>query len=282
MQAAGDANPDRYVINVSLDQLNHRSLTMEYQKLVPANSVLVADPDIVVSRLLTALGDYRATQKMTTVQRDSIEQAGSTIEFSMHTLAKVLRSIIDPADVCLCRVPIAWQPSWWTFEHPLSFLGYDGGGGIGSGPGMAVGSALALKQRNSSLFPVAILGDGDFLMGATAIWTAVHYEIPLMVIVANNRSFFNDELHQVHIARRRNRPEDNAWIGQAITQPDIDVAAMARSQGAEGYGPLLDEASLEAAIDQGTEDVRRGKCAVLDVHVERGYPPTLGGAIVGR
>ena len=39
-----------------------------------------------------------------------------------------------------------------------------------------------------------MLGDGDFLMGATALWTAVHYRIPLLVVVSNNNSFFNDEL----------------------------------------------------------------------------------------
>ena len=51
-------------------------------------------------------------------------------------------------------------------DHPLDYLGQDGGAGIGSGPGMAVGAALALE--GSGRLPVAVLGDGDFLMGGTA------------------------------------------------------------------------------------------------------------------
>ena len=70
----------------------------------------------------------------------------------------------------------------------------DGGAGIGSGPGMAVGAALALE--NSGRLPVAVLGDGDFLMGGTAVWTAAHYRLPLLIVVANNSFFYNDVVHQ--------------------------------------------------------------------------------------
>ena len=74
------------------------------------------------------------------------------------------------------------------------------------------------------------------LMGVTALWTAAHYRIPLLVIVANNQSFFNDEVHQERVARTRNRPIDNKWIGMRISDPDIDLAALAQAQGAQGFG----------------------------------------------
>ena len=96
--------------------------------------------------------------------------------------------------------------------------------------------------------PVAILGDGDFLMGVTALWTAVHNGIPLLVVIANNRSFFNDELHQERVARDRGRPVENRWIGQAIRDPDIDLATMARGQGCIGIGPVEDPKQLVSAI----------------------------------
>jgi thiamine pyrophosphate-dependent acetolactate synthase large subunit-like protein len=63
---------------------------------------------------------------------------------------------------------------------------------------MTVGAALAL--RGSGRLPVAVLGDGDYLMGLTALWTGVHYRIPLLIVVSNNQSFFNDELHQERMA----------------------------------------------------------------------------------
>ena len=51
--------------------------------------------------------------------------------------------------------------------------------------------------------PVALVGDGDFLMGVTALWTAVHHRIPALVMIANNTSYFVDEEHQRTVSRQR-------------------------------------------------------------------------------
>ena len=166
-----------------------------------------------------------------------------------------------------CRsphLPLSWNGECWHFRHPLDYLGSDGGGGVGGGPGISVGAALALKD--SGRLPVAVCGDGDFLMGVTAIWTAVHYRIPMLFVVANNRSFYNDELHQERVARMRNRPVENKWIGQRMADPDIDLAGMARAQGAQAFGPVTDAAALDgvfaeaiAAVEAGTS--RSSMCA---------------------
>src|SRR5262249_10158151 len=149
------------------------------------------------------------------------------------------------------------------FRHPLDFLGADGGGGIGGGPGISVGAALAL--RDSGRLPIGICGDGDFLMGATALWTAVHYRIPLMIVVANHRSFFNDELHQERVARMRGRPVENRWIGQRISDPDIDLAQLARAQGAVGFGPVVKSEELGLSFEAAIRAVNEGAVAVVDV-----------------
>ena len=88
-------------------------------------------------------------------------------------------------------------------------------------------------------------------MGATALWTAAHYRIPLLIVVANNRSFYNDEVHQERVARMRNRPVENKWIGQRISDPDIDLAALARAQGALGFGPVEEVGKLKRHVRRG-------------------------------
>ena len=144
------------------------------------------------------------------------------------------------------------------FAHPLDYIGFDGGGGIGSGPGMAVGAALALRDEGSDRLPVAVLGDGDYLMGLTALWTGVHYRVPVLIVVANNESFFNDELHQERMARLRGRPVENRWIGLRMSEPAMDLAQLARGQGAQGYGPVRTADELVAALAQAVADVRAG------------------------
>jgi thiamine pyrophosphate-dependent acetolactate synthase large subunit-like protein len=179
-------------------------------------------------------------------------------------------------DVCLARLPLGWNGAYRHFRHPLDYLGGDGGGGVGAGPGLIIGTALALQGKKR--MAVGILGDGDFLMGVTALWTATHYKIPCLMLVANNRSFYNDELHQERVAKERSRPVENKWIGQRIDEPDIDLAAMARAQGAEGIGPVKSISELKGAMEKAIEAVREGKVCVVDIRVIPGYDTNMSGA----
>ena len=178
-------------------------------------------------------------------------------------MANVLRHVVGDRTTCLTHVSLSWHGEFWQFRHPLDYIGSDGGGGVGGGPGISVGAALALK--GTGRMPIAVCGDGDFMMGCTAVWTAVHYRIPLLIVVANNRSFYNDEVHQERVAVARNRPVDNKWIGQRISDPDIDMATIARGQGAKGFGPCNNAGELEKALKEAIAVVerrrrRRGRC----------------------
>ena len=128
---------------------------------------------------------------------------------------------------------------------------------------MVVGSALALQ--GSGRLPVAIMGDGDFLMGASALWTAAHYGIPLLLIVNNNRSYGNDVGHQRMMAERRGRPVENKWIGQSLENPRVDIPAQARSYGVSAGDTVRDLKDLMPALEAGINAVEAGECYVLDI-----------------
>jgi thiamine pyrophosphate-dependent acetolactate synthase large subunit-like protein len=275
------------IIQVSVDQYVHNGWSMDYQGLPPADVYLLAEPDAAVPPLLAAVKECRpnpprlpaAPVQRGTPPLSALEDA-SVIQVA-H-IATALKAVLGDSPVSMLRLPLSWADGLWEFRHPLDYLGTDGGGGIGSGPGMSVGAALALRDTSSGRLPVAVLGDGDFLMGVTALWTAVRNEIPLLIIVANNCSFFNDELHQERVARQRGRAVENRWIGQAIAGPEIDLATMARGQGCTGIGPVKDPKELVAAIREGVAAVRAGKVCVVDVHVAAGYAADATAAILRR
>ena len=275
--------PAGKVIQVSVDQYVHNGWSMDYQGLPPADVYLLAEPDAAVPALLAEVKRLRPNAPPLPAPRErrappslSALETASIIEVPL--LATALKEALAGAPVSMIRLPLSWGEHLWDFRHPLDFLGADGGGGIGSGPGMAIGAALAL--RDGERLPVAVLGDGDFLMGVTALWTAVRNGIPLLIVLANNRSFFNDELHQERVARERGRPVENRWIGQAVRDPDIDLAAMGRAQGCIGIGPVEDPRRLLPALNEAVAAVRAGKVCVVDVHVAAGYDPGAASGIM--
>jgi thiamine pyrophosphate-dependent acetolactate synthase large subunit-like protein len=265
------ASPSTKIIQVSLDFRIHNGWSMDHQALPPVDLFLSADPDLVVPELVRAIG---ASAKPRVAPRPRAPVADQEpAGFTNEHIARTLRKVLGERPTTLTHLPLSWEDRWWTFHHPLDFLGSDGGGGIGGGPGISVGAALALK--NSGRLPVAICGDGDYLMGVTALWTAVHYKIPLLFVIANNRSFYNDELHQERMARMRHRPVENKWIGQRMADPEIDLAAMGRAQGAVGFGPITKQADLGPALEQAIAAVDAGGVAVVDVRVEPGYTANM-------
>jgi thiamine pyrophosphate-dependent acetolactate synthase large subunit-like protein len=258
------------VIQISVDHQLHNGCSMDYQGLPAVDVFIACAPDAAVPVLLEALGPGAARAQPAPV-KEFPKLSGDKI--TVDHLADALRCAAGKRTTALTHVSLSWNGASWHFTHPLDYLGSDGGGGVGGGPGISVGAALALK--GTGRLPIAVCGDGDFLMGVTALWTAAHYKIPLLIVVANNRSFFNDELHQERVARMRNRPVENRWVGQRISEPDIDIAAMARAQGALGFGPVNAIGDLDAAFKQAIAAVEAGQVAVVDVRVEPGYTAAM-------
>jgi thiamine pyrophosphate-dependent acetolactate synthase large subunit-like protein len=274
LKAAKGPAPDAKVISVTIDHQIHNGWSMDHQGFAPVDVMLAADPEYAVPVLLDALGSAAAQPVVVATKTEATLADGP---LTVEHLARTLRDALEGKPVSLTHLPLSWNGAWWPFRHPLDFLGSDGGGGLGAGPGVTVGAALALK--GTGRIPVGICGDGDFLMGATALWTAAHYRIPLLIVVANNRSFYNDEVHQERVARMRNRPVENKWIGQRISDPDIDIAALARAQGALGFGPIEDTSQLAGTFAKATAAVEQGQVAVVDVRVAPGYTPAMTAAV---
>lgn len=279
--ACGGQMPKATIIQCSLDQYVHNGWSMDHQGLPPADISILAVPDRCVLRLLDELGAGQPTSSWP--DDPATDQPAAPSEapeghMSIGAMARATVEALAPHRPCYIRLPLGWPEACCHFDHPLDYIGIDGGGGIGAGPGMAVGAAIAL--RGSGRLPVAVLGDGDYLMGLTAIWTAVHYRVPLLVIVANNASFFNDELHQERVANMRSRPVENRAIGLRMTDPSFDLAMLARGQGALGLGPAQTIESFQLLLTQAIEAVRAGGTCVIDARVAPEYTRTVSAALL--
>lgn len=150
--------------------------------------------------------------------------------------------------------------------EPAHGMGGGRGGGVGYGLPSSIGSALGFK--GSGRLCVSILGDGDFLMTSNALWTAAKYQIPLLAIVLNNHSYYNDEEHQERMARWRDRPVANKGIGIRIEDPVPDLCTIARAFGVDAFGPITEPGDLGPALDKAIPIVESGKPVVVDVFTQ--------------
>jgi thiamine pyrophosphate-dependent acetolactate synthase large subunit-like protein len=187
-----------------------------------------------------------------------------SIERAVGELRSALGS--DYPEMMLARIPNVWPSGVWDFSKPGAYIGGDGGGGLGSGLGMTIGAAIGVRATGR---PVgAFLGDGDALFASSALWTAAHHRVPALFVVANNQSYFNDEEHQDHVARVRGRPAENRWLGQRLDDPAVDFAALARSLGVEGLGPVCSPDALAGTYAEAVRTLRRGEPVLVDVRID--------------
>lgn len=269
--AVGDRPIAAKVIHTSLDHTLHNGWSMDHQAHPAVDLYVPAECEPMVAGLLERLPPGQKTTSWTAGPSPLLQPVAPALGAPLRPahLADRLRHALADREASLLHVSLSWDGASWRFRHPLDYLGSDGGAGIGAGPGIAVGAALALQHVGSKRLPVAVCGDGDLLMGVTALWTAVHYRIPLLFVIANNASYHNDVEHQERMAYVRDRPAENKWIGQFMTDPEVDLVKMAEAQGAIGFGSCRTTGELDRALAEAIAVVENGGVGLVDVRIEQ-------------
>jgi thiamine pyrophosphate-dependent acetolactate synthase large subunit-like protein len=269
------------VIHVSMDSIIHNGWTSDHMGMPLGDVTMLAEPEPVVEQLLEALEKrLGGKSKWDGQNKGRLPEPDTTYDMlnqddniSVEAVTLCMNEVRKGRNITLTNVTIGWAADGYHFTHPLDYLGNDGGGGLASGTGTAIGGGLALADTDRTV--VAVLGDGDTMQGASSLWTAAHYSIPVLFVISNNRSNFNDEIHQETVAITRNRPVENRWIGQRIDDPTVSIEKYAASLGVESAGPIEKIADLVPALEKALSVVESGKPYLLNVHVEKGYavPP---------
>jgi benzoylformate decarboxylase len=268
---------DKTIIHCSVDSYRTNGWSMDHQALPAVDIPIHAEPDTFVAQMLEQLESKKVAKVRSRPEMKNILHWNDALKkissksgpMTLWDMAMTVREFAKKRPITFARLPLGWPGEAAEFDGPLSFLGNDGGGAVGTGPGHTIGAALALKD--SGRITVGVIGDGDYLMGVNALWTAAHFDIPVMFVIADNRSYFNDEMHQERVAQMRSRPAQNRWIGQRIDDPRVDLVAMARAQGFEGEAPVTTAEGLMKALQKGAAIVENGGRYFIDSVIEPGY-----------
>jgi thiamine pyrophosphate-dependent acetolactate synthase large subunit-like protein len=275
------------VISISVGDLLVRSWTGDFQRQVPTDLPIIAEPGTALPLLLVLVRE-RLTNNGTARDRFSSRGAewadrnrerrqqwragvAATADRSPMALpfvAQTVWDVIKDDDWMLANGSLnGWARRLWNFREPHQYLGGSGGAGLGYGMGASIGAALA--NRNSNRLVVNLQADGDLLFTPSAFWTAAHHNVPMLAVLHNNRSLYNSEEHGIQIAEYRDRPAERAGIGTQLRGPNVDFGMLARSFDCYGEGPIENPADLKSAVERALHVVKdQGKLAVVDVVCE--------------
>lgn len=276
-----------HVIHSSLD-------AAEIGRTYPVDVPIVADVRSTAAAILqelrrrsprsTAIDDRtRAVRRYTEERRRKRDQAAKDAwdarPIANERLSVEINRRVDPGAILVCELISEEQLADSYFDlnqssRPSTGSGQAGrrqyitsGGCLGWGVAAAIGAKIAQPDRQV----VALVGDGSFLFGAQALWTAARYEVPVLVVIWNNRAYQANRRYLDQYGGRA--AATGRYIGCSLTPPDVDHVAICKGYGVEAER-VDDPAALGAALDRGLRATTEGRPFVLDVRIRR----RLGGA----
>jgi benzoylformate decarboxylase/acetolactate synthase-1/2/3 large subunit len=155
-----------------------------------------------------------------------------------------------------------WAYRLWDFDRAYRHPGRS----LGTATQLGISLGVALAHKDSDRLVVDLQPDGDLMFDLGALWIAAYHRIPLLVVMFNNRAYYNDWEHQERIARARGTDATRAYIGMEIDKPAPDFAAAARALGWYADGPIADPDAVATAVRRAAELVaHERRPALVDV-----------------
>lgn len=277
------ARADAKVIGISANYAFAHGNVQDVQRYYAADVTLAADAETCLPQLIAAV-----ERRLTGAHRRTIADRKAALEASYRDMraghATAAARGWDASPISTARLSMeiwdrirtldwglvsnsdfisAWPQRLWDITEHHQYIGGEGGYGVGYGLPAALGAALA--HRDAGRIAVSIQTDGDVMMLPGTFWTLAHHNVPILIVMHNNRAWHQETMHLKRIANRRDRGPESWDIGTTITDPNIDYAGLARSMGVWAEGPIDDPARLGAALDRALAVTRSGKPALVDV-----------------
>jgi benzoylformate decarboxylase/acetolactate synthase-1/2/3 large subunit len=275
--------PGTTVLDLGFNDLGLSSWSEDYAALVETDAQVTADTVVALPMLvelcrelvgadeadragrrrayaneLAALHAERRASWAAEADRRAEESPVSTARLA----AEVWEVVKEHDWVLTAGTAAEWARRLWDFDAPHRHPGRQ----LGTATQIGISLGVALAHRGTGRLVVDLQPDGDLMFDAGALWVASYYRLPMLVVMYNNRAYYNDWEHQERLARQRGTPLERAYIGMEIDEPAPDFAALARSFGWYAEGPVEEPGKVGAAVRRAADRVlATGLPALVDV-----------------
>jgi acetolactate synthase-1/2/3 large subunit len=272
-------------IDIGFGDLELSSWALDYQRMHHADLRILADTSVAIP-MLTALLKSRLERdpKVQARAKARAAEIAGRSNAKRGRWAKEAREHWDASPIALPRLASEvweaiksedwvltagtldeWARMLWDFDKPYRHPGRS----LGTATQFGISLGVALAHRDKKRLVVDIQPDGDLMFDAGAMWVAAKHKIPLLVVMYNNRAYYNDWEHQIRMAKLRGTPVERAHIGMDMDGPAPDFATMARSMGWYSEGPIDDPGKVAAALKRAIAEVKAGQPALLDTITQK-------------
>ncbi len=221
-RATGDISHymgNRHIIHLDIDMA-------EMGKNVEAHTYLKGDVSTTLNVLLDKVKETKRVEWTDLIQK--FKEKGTkpiTGEFIPREIIKTVSSAMSKDTVIATDVG---QHQMWTVQHyefhkPRKLLTSGGLGTMGYGMGAAIGGCIANDKKPTILFT----GDGSFGMNLNEMATAVTQNLPLVIILLNNKV--------LGMVRQWQDIFQNGRFSETTMKRKTDFVALAEAFGAKGY-----------------------------------------------
>jgi len=228
-------------IDIGFTDVEVSKWSMDYGRTFHAHHRMTADPVIGTTQLVALLQERigrnadlagkiaargaeigKRHQRLRADWRKEAEKHWNKVPMTVPRLAlEVWRAIKDEDWVLSAGTLHGWARKLWNFDRPYRHAGRE----LGTGTQIGISLGVALAYKGSGRLVVDLQPDGDLMYDAGALWMAAKYQIPLLIVMYNNRAYYNDWNHQIVIARPRHRSEPrpyrhgSVWTGARLRRP---------------------------------------------------------------
>ena len=276
--------PGTKLVRVGLDEYGYKAWPSSYGRLLPTDVQILGNCALVLAELNKKVREAKdaglekrasgRAAKTRPIHDGVYQRANQDLKerwwdqkpTSTARLSSEIWDAVKDEDWVLVHGSLSgWERRLWNVDDPARWVA--GGGGTGTGMGVAMGAALAF--RGTGKICVSIQNDGDLLYTGGSMWTAAHHKIPMLVVMFNNQSYYQDVGHQTAVARMRERSLDTVGVGVSLEGPNTDFATLAKSFSLYGDGPILEVSDIAAALRRGLDVVKNeGRLALIDTVVQ--------------
>jgi len=277
--------PDCVWIDIGFGDLELSSWAMDYQRLKHAQLRILADTTLAIPALTALLrrkiaGDAGLQKLIEARTRRTAEWhreirakwAKAALEdwdaspIPLPRLAHEVWEVIKHEDWVLTAGTLEdWTRKLWDFDQPHRHPGKS----LGTATQIGISLGVALAHRDAGRLVVDLQPDGDLMFDAGALWVAVKHKIPMLIVMYNNRAYYNDWEHQIRMARQRGTPIERAHIGMDLEEPVVDFAGLAKSMGWYAEGPIEHGQDVGPALKRAIARVKAGQPALLDTITQK-------------